>query len=59
MAGPAPAPLAKAETFYRYHVMVRCRQMPKLSQRLAEYLVEQQWPDDIRVTVDIDPVNLS
>ena len=59
LAGPAPAPLAKAETFYRYHVMIRCRQMPKLSQRLAEYLVEQQWPDEIRVTVDIDPVNLS
>ena len=59
LAGPAPAPLARAETFYRYQLMIRCRQMTALSQRLAIYLAGQQWPDDITVTVDIDPVNLS
>lgn len=58
LAGPAPAPLAKAETYYRYQLMIRCRQMTVLSQRLATYLSGQTWPDEIVVTVDIDPVNL-
>ncbi|HAM73216.1 MAG TPA: primosomal protein N' [Verrucomicrobiales bacterium] len=58
IAGPAPAPLARAETFYRYQLMIRCRQMPALSARLATYLAGQEWPDDITVTVDIDPANL-
>jgi primosomal protein N' (replication factor Y) len=58
LAGPAPAPLARAETFYRYQLMIRCRQMPRLSERLATYLADQEWPDEVTVTADIDPVNL-
>ena len=30
--GPAPAPLARAETFYRYQLMLRTRQMTKLGE---------------------------
>ncbi len=59
LSGPAPAPLARAETFYRYQFMIRCRQMPLFSQKLSDYLIGQEWPDDITVTPDIDPVNLS
>ena len=35
IAGPAPAPLLRAETFYRYQIMLRTRAMSKLSQALA------------------------
>ena len=59
MAGPAPAPLARAETFYRYQIMLRTRQMSALSRHLARLVETVALPEDITLTVDIDPVNLS
>ena len=58
IAGPAPSPLQKAESFYRYQVMLRTKQMTKLSQKLAIVLKQLQIPEDVTLTVDIDPVNL-
>ncbi len=58
IAGPAPAPLLRAETFYRYQIMLRTRQMSKLSQTLAKIIATLALPDDVTLTVDIDPVNL-
>ncbi len=58
MAGPAPAPLLRAETYYRYQIMLRTRQMSRLSQSLARIAQAQKWPDDVSLTIDIDPVNL-
>ncbi len=59
IAGPAPAPLLKAETFYRYQIMLRTCAMSKLSQTLAKIVATLTWPDDVMLTVDIDPVSLS
>ena len=59
IAGPAPAPLLRAETFYRYQIMLRTRQMSLLSQALARLLKSLALPDDVTLAVDIDPVNLS
>jgi len=59
LAGPAPAPLLKAESFYRHQIMVRCRAMSRLSGELAEMERELALPDDIQMGIDIDPVNLS
>lgn len=59
MAGPAPAPLLKAESFYRYQIMIRARAMSKLSQMLAKIVPPLVFPDDVTLSVDIDPVNLS
>ena len=58
VAGPAPAPLLRAETFYRYQIMLRLAQMSKLSRKLAELTNGLQLPDEIRLTIDIDPTNL-
>ena len=58
IAGPAPAPLLRAETFYRYQIMLRTRAMSKLSQTLAKIIETLALPDDVTLTVDIDPVNL-
>jgi primosomal protein N' len=59
LAGPAPAPLQRAESYYRYHIMLRARRMASLSQQLAR--IESAWtpPEDVSLTVDIDPVDLS
>jgi primosomal protein N' (replication factor Y) len=58
LAGPAPAPLLRAEQFYRYQIMLRTRAMSKLSQALAKIIETLVLPDDVTLSVDIDPVNL-
>ncbi|MBG86173.1 MAG: primosomal protein N' [Verrucomicrobiales bacterium] len=58
LAGPAPAPLLRAETFYRYQIMLRLGQMSRFSRRLATTLESFGIPEEIRLTVDIDPVDL-
>ncbi len=59
IAGPAPAPLLRAETFYRYQIMLRTKAMSRLSHALARIVQELELPDDITLTVDIDPASLS
>jgi primosomal protein N' (replication factor Y) len=58
IAGPAAAPLLRAETFYRYQIMLRTRAMSKLSQALAKIIETLALPENVTLTVDIDPVNL-
>ncbi len=59
IAGPAPAPLLRAETFYRYQLMLRTRAMSRLSRALAQITTRLVLPEDVTLTVDIDPVSLS
>jgi primosomal protein N' (replication factor Y) len=59
IAGPAAAPLAKAETYYRYQIMLRAPRMAALSQRLAVLIRSLTLPEDVTLAVDIDPVNLN
>ncbi len=59
IAGPAPASLLKAETFYRYQIMLRTRAMSALSRELAQIIQFLKLPEDVTLAVDIDPVNLS
>jgi primosomal protein N' (replication factor Y) len=58
LAGPAPAPLVRADTYYRYQLMLRVQRMPPLSQRLAKLMELLTLPDDVRLSVDIDPMDL-
>jgi len=59
IAGPAPAPLLRAETFYRYQIMLRTRAMSALSRELARIIGSLKLPADVSLAVDIDPVSLS
>jgi primosomal protein N' (replication factor Y) (superfamily II helicase) len=59
MAGPAPAPLLRAETYYRHQIMLRAPKMRVLSQQLAGVTQALVLPDDVTLAVDIDPVNLT
>jgi len=59
ISGPSPAPLLRAENFYRYQIMLRTRAMSRLSRSLAGIMATLTFPDDVTLAVDIDPVNLS
>jgi primosomal protein N' (replication factor Y) len=59
ISGPAPAPLLRAENFYRYQLMLRTAAMSALSRELAQIVQALVLPDDVTLAVDIDPVNLS
>jgi len=59
IAGPAPAPLLKAETYYRHQIMLRSERMSHLSQALAAIQAKLQLPEDVTLAVDIDPVDLN
>ena len=59
IAGPAPAPLARAEAHFRYQIMLRTKQMTRLSHVLSGITQSLKLPEDVSVIVDIDPVNLS
>jgi primosomal protein N' (replication factor Y) len=58
VAGPAPAPLLRAETYYRYQIMLRTPRMSALSHQLAHLVQSLALPEDITLTVDIDPVGM-
>jgi primosomal protein N' (replication factor Y) len=58
IAGPAPAPLARAETNYRYQILMRTRHITKLSPILAELAGALSLPEGVTMIIDIDPVNL-
>ena len=58
IAGPSPAPLLRAETFYRHQIMLRTRQMSLLGRQLAEMIARIKLPEDVSLSTDIDPVDL-
>ena len=58
IAGPAPAPLLRAETFYRFQIMLRTRLMSQLSIRLAALMKQLNLPEDVTLSIDVDPVSL-
>jgi len=58
IAGPAPAPLVRAESFFRYQIMIRYRAMSRLSQVLSAMEASLNLPEDVHLVLDVDPVNL-
>ena len=55
--GPV-APLVRAESFFRYQIMIRYRAMTRLSQVLSAMEASLNLPEDVHLVMDVDPVNL-
>ena len=55
---PAPAPLEKSHGNYRFHLILRTRSIQKLTRVLNEVLEKLTFPEDVTVTVDVDPYQL-
>ncbi|HPC59323.1 MAG TPA: primosomal protein N' [Verrucomicrobiota bacterium] len=58
VVGPAPSPLPRAETFYRYQIMLRTPRMSALSLRLADILRTLALPEEVTLAVNVDPAGL-
>jgi primosomal protein N' (replication factor Y) (superfamily II helicase) len=56
--GPSPAPLLRADSFYRYQLSLLAKQMSALSRRLGDLTQSLALPEGISLSVDIDPVEL-
>jgi primosomal protein N' (replication factor Y) len=58
ITGPAPAPIARIEERYRFQVFLKTRRITAVTPRLRPLFMDRAWPDDIRMTLDVDPVDL-
>ena len=58
MTGPSPAPIARIEERYRFQIFLRTRRVTAVAAQLRPMFMDRAWPDDVRVTVDVDPVDL-
>ena len=58
ITGPGPAPIARIQERYRFQVFLRTRRISVVTPRLRPLFMESHWPDDIRLTIDVDPVDL-
>ncbi|PYL09824.1 MAG: primosomal protein N' [Verrucomicrobia bacterium] len=54
----APAPLEKLQGQFRYHILIRGEAIMRLSRLVRETLDKLPLPEDVTVTVDVDPYQL-
>jgi primosomal protein N' (replication factor Y) (superfamily II helicase) len=53
--GPAPAPMALLRGRYRYRLLVNARRSVEVQRIIGEWLGRFDFPQGVRVSVDIDP----
>jgi primosomal protein N' (replication factor Y) (superfamily II helicase) len=58
MGGPTPAPLSRIQGCYRFQILLRTEQILRLTETLGKLLTSFKAPDDVTVSVDVDPVSL-
>ncbi|MGD0016187.1 MAG: primosomal protein N' [Verrucomicrobiia bacterium] len=58
MGGPTPAPLSRIQGYYRFQILLRTEQILRLTETLGKLLAAFKAPEDVIVTVDVDPLSL-
>ncbi len=58
LAGPAPAPLARAKGVYRYQIMLRAPATRQMTDPLKKALSAFKWPEQVTCSVDVDALSL-
>ena len=53
-----PAPLEKLQGQFRFHILVRGEAIMRLSRLVRETIDKLPFPEDVNVTVDVDPYQL-
>jgi len=54
--GPAPAPFHKINLFYRWHIIIKTKDVSYISGELAGILKGFKKFNENRIIVDVDPV---
>ncbi len=57
-AGPTPAPLSRVQGKYRFQIMLRTGLILKLTDAVSKVVAGFKLPDDISLSVDVDPLSL-
>lgn len=55
---PLPAPIAKLRNRYRYQIMLLTDRVRNATACIRKHVIDVDWPEGIRVTVDVDPYSL-
>jgi primosomal protein N' (replication factor Y) len=50
-----PAPIERSKGYYRYQILMRTRSIRKLSRSIRATLDKLTFPEDVHVSVDVDP----
>src|SRR5213596_1315905 len=58
LGNATPAPLEKLQGQYRFHILIRGEAIMRLSRLVRETLDKLPFPEDVTVTVDVDPYQL-
>jgi primosomal protein N' (replication factor Y) len=58
MGEPTPAPLAKVQNLYRFQIILRSDQIMRLTESVNKVIVATKMPDDVNLSVDVDPISL-
>ncbi|MGB3377729.1 MAG: primosomal protein N', partial [Allopontixanthobacter sediminis] len=53
--GPAPAPMSLLRGRYRYRLLINARRSAQVQNIIRDWLGELNFPQGVRVAVDIDP----
>ncbi|MBC8390122.1 MAG: primosomal protein N' [Actinobacteria bacterium] len=54
--GPAPAPFYKINLFYRWHILIKTKEIEKFSVRINKILKYFKESKDSKIIIDVDPV---
>jgi primosomal protein N' (replication factor Y) len=53
-----PAPIERSKGFYRYQILLRTKAIRRLSSTVRSTIDKLTFPEEVRVTVDVDPFQL-
>jgi primosomal protein N' (replication factor Y) len=56
--GPAPAVIPKLRGEWRYHILLKGRELDKTRRAIGETMAKVVIPSDIKVAVDVDPMGM-
>ena len=58
MGEPTPAPLARVQGAYRFQIIIRSDQIMRVTELVNRAVATTKLPEDVNVTVDVDPISL-
>jgi primosomal protein N' (replication factor Y) len=53
-----PAPIERSKGYYRYQILLRTKSIRRLSKNIRATIEKLTFPEDVHVSVDVDPYQL-